>query len=110
MANMTDLTTTVIPMKSRSWYRATFRDSTGVPIGPTALTSLRLTLYAPFYVAVPPATNIINNRDHQDVLNAHNCTLDTNGHFVWEIMALDTVLLLPTAYEVHVALFDCGEL
>jgi len=106
MSITTDLVSPRIPLKTSAWYSAKLLDRLGAAIPASALTTLKLTLYAPDFVGVTPAFNIINSRSEQNVLNANQCTLDSSGNFVWAMTPLDTVMLSSGAYERHIALFE----
>lgn len=80
----------------------TLKDSLGQPIAPSALSTLTLT----FYDLANPTT-IMNNRNHQNVLNTNNCTLNSNGNFVWAAQPADTTLLSQnSAIEYREALIE----
>ena len=98
---------TPIPFKSSAWYTATLTDRLGVVIPSSALSTLTLTYYAPNYAPVSPGTNIINNRNAQNVLNANQVTVSAGGVLTWALTTTDTDILDSNVnIEVHTALFE----
>lgn len=68
------------------------QDGLGVPAA--SLTSAMLTLWDWHAGAHggSPRPGIINGRDEQDVLNANNVIIDTDGHFAWSVQPEDNGL------------------
>lgn len=77
-----------IPEKATAIYQAKLVDAFDVAIPATGLSSLALTLYT----LDDPALQIVNSRDHQNVLNANGVTLDGQGKLVWTITVDDTIV------------------
>jgi hypothetical protein len=85
-------------------YTATLVDNDGVtPIPGATLTTLKLTLYA---IKQDGTDQIINGRNHQNVLNANNVTISAGGLLVWLIQILDTTLVEAIPFERHIAVFE----
>ena len=86
-------------------YTATVTGNDGVtPVPGASLASITLTLYA---IIAAGTVSFINSRDHQNVLNLNNVTIDGNGLLTWAIQVADTTLVeaaLP--FERHIALFE----
>lgn len=81
-------------------FTATLVDETGATVSSADLTTATLTLF-------DEATGtIINSRDGQDVLNAHDVTISTAGALSWAFTADDTLIINDArAEEVHRALW-----
>ena len=89
--------------KTTPKYTATITDDNGNALPAASLTTLTLTLYR---IDATGATQIINSRNAQNVLNANNVTIDANGLLTWAVQILDTTLgdaTLP--FERHIALW-----
>lgn len=86
--------------KKSGTYRAEMRDENGTIMSGDVLQSLRLTLY-------DLRSGIsVSGRTNQDVLNAHEVTVDTGGRVVWRWLPADMAIVNPNyATEIHVALF-----
>lgn len=81
-------------------YTTTLKDETGAVIPAASLTALTLSLYE----ANGGAT--VNSRSNQNVLNANNVTVDSNGLLTWAIQPADTAIIDGTkAVEPHIAVF-----
>lgn len=76
-------------------------DGNDDPLPYTALLTLEATLYDKETGA------IINDRNHQDVLNDHGFTLNGDGHGKWKVAPEDSAVLHPGAdFEVHVLMLE----
>ena len=88
-----------------SWsFTATLTKDDGTALGPTALETLTLTLYDWKTRDDPPTFGIINELDHEDILNASRGTLDAAGHLVVSLESDDNPLIGTGPTEVHKAL------
>lgn len=69
------------------------RDGTAVP--GSSLTAATLTLYDWDTGAGggSPHPGILNARDAQNVLNTNNVTIDSEGHFIWDVQPEDNVIV-----------------
>lgn len=89
------------PEHTTGTLTTTIKDNAGVAIPAASLTTLKLTLYNEYTLTV------INDRDHQNILNANNVTVDANGLLTWSIQELDRVIEDDTkTQELHRALFE----
>ena len=89
-----------IPEKSTALYTAQFVDERDVNIALADLTTLTLTLFT------DPGLAIINSRNAQNVLNANDATVSTEGLLEWEIQPADATIVNNTrSKERHVAQF-----
>lgn len=93
-------------------YLATITDDLGVMLPGSTLTALALSLYV---VNAAGVEVIINDRNHQNVLNLNNVTVyDTlqtlsdgrTYNLRWRVQAQDTTLVEPLAFERHLGLFE----
>jgi hypothetical protein len=73
------------------------------PISAASLLTLTLTLYV---IKGDGTTAFVNGRNHQNVLNLNNVTVDTNGNLVWSVQVADTTLVEAVPIERHVALWE----
>lgn len=73
------------------------------PIPASDLLTLTLTLYV---IKGDGSIAYVNSRNHQNVLNFSNVTVDVNGNMVWLVQAADTTLVEAVPIERHVALFE----
>jgi len=91
-----------IPANSTFTIKFKLKKETGEGLAVADLTALILT----HYLGKAPST-IINNRDGQDVKNANNVTVDSDGLVTWLVQEEDTSLVANTSgsSEEHVALF-----
>jgi hypothetical protein len=82
-----------------SWsFTADLSKDDGTALGPSALTTLTLTLY-------DVTTNaIINAVDHVDIKNTGRATLDALGHLVVSLTSADNPIVGTGAKEKHKAL------
>lgn len=65
-------------------------DTNGDEVPAASLTGATLTLYdAEFGSLGSPASGIINGRLAQNVLNANDVTIDSDGHFEWSVQSAD---------------------
>lgn len=71
------------------------------PIPAASLLTLTLTLY----VTTTSGTDTLI-RDHQNVLNTNNVTIDSSGNLAWSVQVADTTLVEDVPFEPHVALFE----
>jgi len=79
-------------------YEFDLVDEDDLPVTQAAIEALTLTLYDKLTLA------IINTRQDQNVLNTNDVTIDSNGHVVWSVQALDNPLLDRTReQEQHIA-------
>jgi hypothetical protein len=86
---------------TRRWT-GIIKDDTGAAVPATSIFTLTLTLYPK---ATPAAR--INNRDQQDVLNANNGTVDSNGNWVFGLTIADNIIVDSNlTEEQHMALFE----
>ncbi len=92
-------------------YLATVLDDLGVMIPGSILTALQLTVWV---VRQDGSTAIVNNRNHQNVLNLNNVTVyDTlqtgDGrpyNLRWKIQPEDTTFVEVLPFERHLFLFE----
>jgi len=86
-------------------YEATLLDETGAPVALGSIESITLTLYN---ADGDEPANIVNGRDHQDIKNANDVTIDaTSGKLTWAVQPADTAIVdARLGYERHVALFE----
>ena len=85
--NRTVLTDEILE-KTTPKITATIKDEDGNAIASTDLNTLTLT----FWNLTDPDNSIINNRNSQNVLNANNVTVDTNGLLTWTLQPADTTI------------------
>jgi hypothetical protein len=82
-------------------YRCTLIDQDEDPIPVSSLDALYLTVYD---VATEA---ILNDRDRQDVLNANNVTVNSDGELEWEIQSEDNALVTAAkSLEQHMFVFE----
>ena len=87
--------------KQSGLYTATLKDENGAAISSSVLTTFTLTLYDRLTRA------IINGRNVQNVLNANQVTLDSDGHLRWVWLPADQTMINPNkVIEEHVGLFE----
>jgi hypothetical protein len=99
---MTDPTTFAIDEKETGRYTATIVGNDGVtPLPGATLSTLTLTLYV---IKQDGTDQVIRN--HQNVLNANNVTVDAAGLLAWIIQVADTTLVEAVPFERHIALFE----
>lgn len=93
-------------------YLATILDDLGALIPGATLTALALTLYV---IRRDGSTAIVNNRDHQDVLNQNQVTVyntlqtapdGRTYNLRWKIQPEDTTLVEELQHERHIGLFE----
>lgn len=96
-------------------------DAAGQPVDVSRLTAATLMLYDldTYVPGASPAEGVINSRDQQDALNAHDVAIDadspaTVGHFVWSVQPADNIIVTPRRQiERHIAeltfTWDSGE-
>lgn len=85
-------------------YTATITGNDGVtPVPAASLTSIVLTLYA---IIQAGTVSYVNARDHLNVLNLNNVTIDGSGLLTWSIQVADTTLIEAIPFERHIALFE----
>lgn len=96
-------------------------DGAGQSVDVSRLTAATLTLYDldTYADGVSPVDGIINSRNRQDALNAHDVAIDavspaTVGHFAWSVQPDDNVIVTTRRQiERHIAEFvftwDGGE-
>jgi len=94
-------------------YLATILDDVGAMIPGSSLLTLVLTLYV---IRADGSTAIVNNRDHQNVLNQQNVTVyntlqtlpnaTRTYNLRWKIQPEDTTLQEALPFESHYALFE----
>ncbi len=99
--NITELTDKILE-KTTPKITATIQDENGTAIPAASLTTLTLTLYN----REDSAKTIINSRNAQNVLNANNVTVDSNGLITWSVQPLDTAILGTASSERHRAVFE----
>lgn len=85
-------------------------DSEGSAVAAASLTTAELTLFdwdtGAAGGSVSPRDGIINSRDGQDIKNANNVTIDSAGHFLWEIQPEDNIIVTARRQiERHRAMF-----
>jgi len=90
--------------KTTPRYTAILTDDTGAPIPAASLVTLTLFLYV---IKADGTTSYIRGAAGapQNVLNANNVTVDTNGNLIWLIQVADTTLVETLPFERHFALF-----
>lgn len=84
-------------------YTATITDETGMPLPASSLSTLTLSLYV---IRADGTITYINSRQSQNVLNANNVTVDSNGLVTWAIQVADTTLIDALPFERHLALWS----
>lgn len=85
---------------STATYTATLTGPDGVQIEKAILTEITLTLYDRI------TGNVINGRDAQDILDANDVSIATDGTLTWELQPEDTVIVnIAKRGEWHVGLF-----
>lgn len=94
-------------------YTTVLSDESGAVVPGSSLTALTLTLYD------TKSGSVINNRDHQNILNTNDVSIDSNGLLTWNLKPADNAILNPTTatspitingetyqgYETHAAVF-----
>jgi len=84
-------------------------DRAGTPVPASALTAATLTLYdweTGANSSGSPRPGIINSRDEQDILQTHNVTIDSAGHFIWNVQPEDNIIVTDRRQiERHRAMF-----
>lgn len=99
---MADPLTFAINELSTGKYTAVIVGNDGVtPLPALTLSTLTLTLYA----ETSTGQQVVNGRNIQNVLNANNVTVDSNGNLTWNIQVGDTTLIESIAFEIHRAVF-----
>lgn len=83
-------------------YKGLVTDGQGNALPAASLATLTLSLYD---IESSGTIVYINGRHSQNVLNANNVTVDTNGNLVWSIQVADTTLQEVLVQERHYALF-----
>lgn len=83
-------------------YTAVITDQLGNPLPAASLTTLTLTLYV---IKSDGTIAYVNSRNNQNVLNANNVTVDSNGNLVWSLVVADTTLVEVLPVERHIALW-----
>ncbi len=69
-------------------------DVNGDPVSDVDLTVATLTLADVMTAADgSPNLGIINTREDQNILNAHNVTIDTHGHLMWSVQPEDNIIV-----------------
>lgn len=82
-------------------YTAQILDDTGVALPAASLSTLTLSLYT-----LDSTGTAVYIRNAQNVLNANNVTVDTNGNIVWSVQVADTTLANTALdFERHIALW-----
>lgn len=85
---------------SSSVYTATIKNTAGDPVPYTDLDTFTLTLYD------TGTGEIINSRDDQNILNANQVTVDSDGLITWNMLPEDNVIVNDVgANETHAAEF-----
>lgn len=109
---MPDPTSFAVLEKAGASYYATITDDMGVMIPGSQLTLLQLTLYV---IRQDGSTAIVNNRNHQNVLNTQNVTVfnvlqtladGRTYNLRWQAQPADTTLVEDLPYERHLFLFE----
>ena len=91
-----------VPEGSSALLTCIIRDELGVAVPVGSISTLKATLYD-----LLDATAIINSRDHQNVKNANDGTVDANGNFALQLRDVDNPVLHPTErFEWHVLLVE----
>jgi hypothetical protein len=99
---MSDPQTFAIDEKESGRYSAVIVGNDGVtPLPGATLTTLALTLYV---IKQDGTDQVIRN--HQNVLNANNVTVDAAGLIVWIVQVADTTMVEAIPFERHIALFE----
>lgn len=74
------------------------------PLPGSTLSGLFLTLYV---IKQNGTDEILNGRNHQNVLQTNNVTIDEVGHIVWEVQPADTTIVETfLLYERHIGLLE----
>lgn len=86
-------------------YTATVTDDTGAPLPAASLSTLTMTLYV---LKSDGTTSYIRGSGlgGQNVLNANNVTVSTDGSVVWSLQVADTSLVEAVPFEKHIALWE----
>lgn len=88
---MSDIEKYIVHEKEARFYDLTFTDQTGALIPLASMSALDLTLF----IKDSSPLVYINSRNAQNVLNANNVTVVSNGTVTWAIQVAD--LTIPTA-------------
>ena len=90
--------------KTTPRYTAILTDDQLAPIPAASLLTLTLLLYV---IKADGTISYIRGAAGvpQNVLNANNVTVDTNGNLVWAIQTTDTTLVEALPFERHIALW-----
>lgn len=94
-------TTVEVLERTTPRYRAVLEDNEGNPIPAASLTTFTLTLYV---IKIDGTLELIRN--DQNIPNANNVTVDTNGVVIWSMQVADLALVEAVPFERHVALFE----
>lgn len=98
------MTTKIFSVREKTTvkYTAVIKDENGTAIPAASLSALTLTLYN----MGSTARDIINSRTAQNVLNANNVTVDTDGIITWTMQPDDNQIIdANKKTERHRALF-----
>jgi hypothetical protein len=73
----------------------TITDAAGQAVPASSLTASTLTLYdlETYEPGASPMVGIINSREGQDVLNAHDVEIDSGGVFTWSVQPEDNAIV-----------------
>jgi len=82
-----EVTSRSVNEKATAVYKATLEDENGATVPATSLATLVLTLWNKYDGA------IINSRSAQNVLNANNVTVDSDGLLTWNIQSADNIIM-----------------
>lgn len=99
---MPDIERYMVHEKEARFYDLTFTDQNGAQIAESSFSALTLTL---FLKDSSPLV-YINSRNAQNVLDANNVTVATDGKVTWAIQPADLAMQDTSAeVEIHVAIF-----
>ena len=86
--------------KTTGHYTGVLTDDDATVLPAASLVTLTLSLYA---ILTDGSLSYIRNA--QNVLNANNVTVDSNGNINWHWQVADTTLIEDLPFERHIALF-----
>ena len=91
-----------------AFWSGVLKDQDGAVIPSAALSALKLT-----HMVKDPQTTpftLINTRDHQDVHNANNVTVDSAGLVTWEMLPADNAIIgagiVHAGEENHISILE----
>lgn len=84
---------------SSAYYTFDLLDETGSAVASSDLATLTLKLYD------LASGDVINDRDHADILNTDGGTIDGDGHGTFTFSPDDNAIIGDGSTEIHIALF-----